>query len=74
VATTPTTTRAPTGTELRAAREAKGLTLAEAGDLAGIDRSKVMGHSDIGVTQRVYVHLYGREQAEEQFRQAMSGP
>jgi hypothetical protein len=28
-----------------------------------------MGHSDIGVTQRVYVHLYGRE---EQYRQAMS--
>jgi integrase len=35
--------------------------------------SEVMGHSDVGVTQRVYVHLYGREQAEERFRQAMSG-
>jgi integrase len=35
--------------------------------------SEVMGHSDVGVTQRVYVHLYGREEAEERFRQAMSG-
>ena len=35
--------------------------------------SEVMGHSDIGVTQRVYVHLCGREEAEEQYRQAMSG-
>lgn len=35
--------------------------------------SEVMGHSNIGVTQRVYVHLYGREQAEDQFRTAMAG-
>jgi integrase len=34
--------------------------------------SEVMGHSDLGVTQRVYVHLCGREEAEEQYRQAMS--
>lgn len=33
--------------------------------------SEVMGHSNIGVTQRVYVHLYGREQAEDAFREAM---
>jgi integrase len=35
--------------------------------------SEVMGHSHVGVTQRVYVHLYGREQAEDAFRQAMAG-
>ena len=35
--------------------------------------SEVMGHSNVGVTQSVYIHLYGREEAEDQFRQAMSG-
>lgn len=35
--------------------------------------SEVLGHSNIGVTQRVYVHLYGRDQAEDQFRNAMQG-
>jgi integrase len=34
--------------------------------------SAVMGHSTVSVTQRVYVHLYGREQAEDDFRQAMA--
>jgi integrase len=34
--------------------------------------SEVMGHSHVGVTQKVYVHLYGREQAEDAFRAAMS--
>jgi integrase len=34
--------------------------------------SDVMGHSTMGVTQRVYVHLYDREQAEDAFRAAMS--
>jgi integrase len=34
--------------------------------------SEVMGHTNIGVTQRVYVHLYGRQEAEEAFRAAMS--
>jgi integrase len=33
--------------------------------------SAIMGHSNIGVTQRVYVHLYGREEAEDAFRKAM---
>jgi hypothetical protein len=32
-----------------------------------------MGHSSTGVTEGVYVHLYGREQAEELFRLAMAG-
>jgi integrase len=32
--------------------------------------SAVMGHSTISVTQNVYIHLYGREEAEEAFRQA----
>jgi hypothetical protein len=32
-----------------------------------------MGHSDVGVTQRVYMHLYGREQAEDAFRASMGG-
>jgi integrase len=35
--------------------------------------STVMGHSNVGVTQKVYLHLYGREQAEDAFRAAMSG-
>ena len=35
--------------------------------------SAFMGHSHVGVTQRVYVHLYGRDQAEEEFRKAMGG-
>jgi integrase len=34
--------------------------------------SAVMGHSTVSVTQRVYVHLYGREQAEDDFRRAMA--
>jgi integrase len=34
--------------------------------------SGVMGHSDVGVTQRVYIHLFGREHAEEAFRKAMA--
>lgn len=34
--------------------------------------SEVMGHSHVGVTQKVYVHLYGREQAEDAFREAMA--
>jgi len=33
--------------------------------------SEVMGHTNVGVTQRVYVHLYGRATAEEAFREAM---
>jgi len=36
------------------------------------DLSMVMGHSGPDVTARVYVHLYGREQAEQRFRQAMA--
>jgi integrase len=36
------------------------------------DLSRVMGHSTTSVTERVYVHLYGREKAEERFRQAMA--
>ena len=35
--------------------------------------SAVLGHGDVGMTQKVYLHLYGREQAEEGFRQAMGG-
>lgn len=34
--------------------------------------SEIMGHSDVGVTQRVYVHLYDRAKAEDAFRAAMS--
>jgi Phage integrase family len=36
------------------------------------DLSMVMGHSSVAITADVYVHLYGREQAEERFRQAMA--
>jgi integrase len=36
------------------------------------DLSMVMGHSSLAITAKVYVHLYGREQAEERFRQAMA--
>jgi integrase len=35
--------------------------------------SEVMGHTNIGVTQKVYIHLYGREEAEAAFRAAMGG-
>ena len=35
--------------------------------------SEVMGHSHVGVTQKVYIHLYGREEAEDAYRKAMSG-
>jgi integrase len=36
------------------------------------DLSMVMGHSSRAVMAKVYVHLYGREQAEERFRRAMA--
>lgn len=35
--------------------------------------SAVMGHRDVGVTQRVYMHLYNRDAAEDAFRQVMNG-
>jgi integrase len=35
--------------------------------------SEVLGHADVGITQRVYLHLYARDKAEESFRAAMSG-
>jgi integrase len=34
--------------------------------------SEVLGHADVGITQRVYMHLYDREKAEESFRAAMT--
>lgn len=36
------------------------------------DLSMVMGHSSTAVTAMVYVHLYGRNEMEERFRQAMA--
>ena len=33
----------------------------------------VMGHANVGITDRVYKHLYDRESAEDAFRSAMSG-
>lgn len=44
--------------------KARGVTLE--------DLSMVMGHSSVAVTANVYVHLYGREEAEERFRTAMA--
>ncbi len=35
--------------------------------------SEILGHSHVGVTQKIYVHLYGRDAAEEAFRRAMDG-
>jgi integrase len=35
--------------------------------------SAALGHRDIGVTQKVYVHLYDRQSAEDSFRAAMNG-
>lgn len=35
--------------------------------------SEVIGHSNIGSPRKVYVHLHGREQAEDAFPAAMSG-
>jgi hypothetical protein len=32
-----------------------------------------MGHADVGITQSIYTHLYGREEAEQAFREAMNG-
>nr|MBA2599166.1 site-specific integrase [Actinomycetota bacterium] len=34
--------------------------------------SEVMGHTHVGITQRVYLHLYDRDRAEEAFRAAMT--
>jgi integrase len=34
--------------------------------------SAVMGHTNVGVTQKVYIHLYGRQEAEEAFRAVMA--
>jgi integrase len=34
--------------------------------------SAILGHRDISVTQKVYLHLYNRESAEDAFRNAMS--
>ena len=31
-----------------------------------------MGHADVGITTSIYTHLYGREEAERAFREAMS--
>jgi integrase len=42
----------------------------------GVDRqvlSDVMGHARVGVTDRVYKHLYDRQSAEANFRRAMGG-
>jgi hypothetical protein len=35
--------------------------------------SEVMGHAHVGITQSIYMHLYGRDQAEEDFRKAIGG-
>jgi len=32
-----------------------------------------MGHANVGITQGVYTHLFGREKAEQTFREKMSG-
>ena len=34
--------------------------------------SEIMGHTNVAVTANVYVHLYGRGQAEDAFRAAMA--
>jgi integrase len=34
--------------------------------------SDVMGHSDVGVTMKVYLHLFERDESEDAFRAAMS--
>jgi hypothetical protein len=31
-----------------------------------------MGHADVAITTSIYTHLYGREEAERAFREAMS--
>jgi integrase len=36
--------------------------------------SEAMGHTNVGVTQKVYIHLYGRQEAEAAFRAAMREP
>jgi integrase len=34
--------------------------------------SAILGHANVGITQGVYIHLYGREEAEQQYREAMA--
>ncbi len=34
--------------------------------------SEVLGHSDVGVTMKVYLHLFERGESEDAFRKAMS--
>jgi integrase len=34
--------------------------------------SAILGQANVGITQTVYVHLYGRDEAEKQYREAMS--
>ena len=33
----------------------------------------VLANANVGITQSIYTHLYGREEAEQAFREAMSG-
>jgi integrase len=33
--------------------------------------SEIMGHTNVAVTAKVYVHPYGRQKAEDAFREAM---
>jgi integrase len=35
--------------------------------------TSIMGHANVGITQGIYMHLYGREEAEQRFREAMNG-
>ena len=35
--------------------------------------SEGLGHADTNITARTYVHLHGREKAEDAFRAAMGG-
>ena len=34
--------------------------------------SAILGHANVGITQGVYIHLYGRDEAERQYREAMA--
>jgi integrase len=35
--------------------------------------SATLGHRDISVTQKVYLHLFNRDSSEDAFRAAMNG-
>lgn len=53
------------------ARHAFASEMAERG-LASIDVAEVLGHTSVGITERIYTHAFNRDEREERVRQAIS--